>query len=235
MKKLYSLAALFLVLPGGESFSQTYSYSPLDTMKYGAIGVEIICSATLINNTANAINLQVTRDQDVMADAPNWYSAFCMDQCYLPATDTVNYTFLPMDTVNFTFHFHPENEVAPDSAVAIMKWKNKAIPSNTFTQRFYGITQTGFGVNEMPAASANVSIYPMPVVSNELFTMSVSNVKQAKTISLVVYNMLGSVVSASDVIAGINFMNLDLPAGIYSYSLVSDNAKLISGKLVVSR
>jgi len=234
MKKLYTLSFTALLLISINSFSQ-FTYTPVDTIQYGAIGAELICPATLINNTANAISMRVTREQNVMADAPNWESAFCMDVCYLKTTDSVNYTFSPMDTVNFTFHFYTILETNPDSATAVMKWKNVNTPSNTFYQKFYGITQLTFGVNDLSASSASVNIYPMPIVSGDVFTMSVSNVKSSKNISLVVYNMFGSVVSTTNVIAGINFMNLDLPAGVYAYSLISDNAKLNSGKLVVSQ
>lgn len=234
MKKLCALIIFGSLLTGEKSFAQ-FTYTPLDTIEYGAIGTELICSSTLYNNTANTISMRVTREQNVMGDAPNWTSAFCMDVCYADMIDSVNYTFNPMDTVNFTFHFKTTLETNPDSATAIMKWKNTGSPSNTFYQKFYGITQTGFSVNEMPAASAQVNIYPMPVVSSQVFTMNVSNVKQGKEISLVVYNMFGSVLSASNVVAGINLMNLDLPAGIYVYNLFSGNEKLNSGKLVVSK
>jgi len=54
--------------------------------------------------------------------------------------------------------------------------------------------------------------------------------------SLVVYNTLGSVVSTTPtMIEGINFMSLDLSAGVYSYSLLSDNTPISSGKIVITR
>lgn len=234
MKKLYALSFTALLLISGKSFSQ-FTYTPTDTIRYGAIGNDLLCFAKLINNTSSAITLRVTREQNVMADAPNWYSAFCIEACYLPAVDSINYTLLPDTTVNFSFHFYTLNETLPDSATAVMKWKNTGNPSNTFYQKFYGITQTGFSVNDISAVSAAVSIYPMPVAARNVFSMNISNVKTSKPLSLVVCNMFGNVVSTSNVIAGINFMNLDLPAGIYSYSLISARANLHSGKLAVSR
>ncbi|TAL59589.1 MAG: T9SS type A sorting domain-containing protein, partial [Bacteroidetes bacterium] len=232
MKKNYTLSITFILLSifSGESFCQ-FTYTPLDTIEYGAIGTELICSAAIINSTPNAINMRVTREQNVMADAPNWESAFCMDVCYLRTTDSVNYTFDPMDTVNFTFHFYTEFETSPDSTTAIMKWKNVNTLSNIFYQRFYGITQATFGVNDVSVHSASVSIYPMPVVSGDVFSMSVSNVKPSKNITLVVYNMFGGAVNTSNVIEGINFMNLDLSSGVYSYSLVSEGTMIHSGKI----
>lgn len=235
MKKNYTLPVFIFLLIGGKSFSQTFSFTPLDTIKYGApnAGTELICSATLINNTTNTILTDVVRVQNVIPDAPDWTSAFCMDVCYLPTTDSVRYTFLPMTTVNFTFHIYIS--ATPDSAAGIMKFKNVATSSNTFYQRFHGVTQSGLGVNENLSASPSVSIYPMPIVSGNVFTMNISNVKQGKEISLWVYDMFGRVVSSSNVISGINFMNLDLPAGVYSYNLISGSSKVNSGKIAVSR
>jgi hypothetical protein len=53
-----------------------------------------------------------------MVDAPTWASAFCMDVCYLPTTDSVSYTFNPMDTVHFTFHIY--TDATPNHALAKM-------------------------------------------------------------------------------------------------------------------
>jgi len=235
MRKIYSASIAVLLLISGISFSQTITYTPIDTIKYGPIGGEIICSARLINTSANAVSMRVTREKNVMGDAPNWTSAFCMKVCYLQTTDSVNFTFNPMDTVNFTFHFYTLNETLADSATAIMKWKNISTPSNTFYQKFYGITQTNFGVHAVSDEPANVSVFPMPVLSGSDFSMNISNVNTGKPVSVVIYNIFGSVVSKTNVIEGINFMNLDLPAGVYSYSLISENMKINSGKIAVAK
>ena len=234
MKKIYTLLFALTFLFCGKSFSQTFTYTPTDTIEYGAIGSELLCTATLLNNTATAISMRVTREQNVMGDAPNWTSAFCMKVCYFDATDSVNFTFNAMDTVNFLLHIKTVNETNPDSATVVMKWKNVNNTSNTFFQRFYGITQNGFSVNELSNHSAEAHIYPMPVVSGEVFTLGVSNVKSQKAISLVVHNMFGEIVSTSNVIAGINFMILNLPFGVYSYSLITENVVINSGKIVMA-
>jgi len=236
MKKLYTLSILLLLfLFSQRTFSQNYTYTLIDSIEYGAIGTELICSAKLLNTTANAISMRVTREQNVMGDAPNWTSAFCMKVCYFPTTDSVNFNFNPMDTVNFTFHFYTVNEALPDSATAVMKWKNVNNPSNTFFQKFYGITQTGFDVNDISENTASVNIYPMPVLSGDMFTMNILNVKPTHKLSVVIYNIYGSMVSTKNVIAGINFMDVDLPAGVYSYNLISENFTINSGKIAVTK
>ncbi len=238
MKKLYIIVSLSLMLTGGTSFSQ-FTYVAVDTIEYRApstmAGAEIVTYSNLYNNTANSISMRVTREKNVMTDAPNWESAFCMDVCYLKTTDSVNYTFNPYDTVHFSFHFYIELEPGPDSACAIMRWRDVNNSSNSFTQRFHGITQTGFSVNELNAHLANVSIHPMPVVSGSTFSMAVSNVQTKGALSLVVYDLFGRVVNTTpSLIEGINLMSLDLPAGVYSYALVSGSTVLNSGKLVMA-
>lgn len=223
-----------------QSFGQTvFTYTPIDTIEYGAPnttpGAELVCSARFLNTTANAISMRVTREKNVMGDAPNWTSAFCMKVCYLSTTDSVNFTFNPMDTVNFTFHFYINLEPLPDSACAIMKWKNNSTGSAIF-QKLYGITQAGFAVNDLSAPAANVSIYPMPISAGNDFSMNISNVQsKSKNLSLAVNDIFGNRVKTTSVVEGINFMNFDLPGGVYSYSLISENATLNSGKLVVSK
>ena len=63
--------------------------------------------------------------------------------------------------------------------------------------------------------------------------MSIATTKPANNLSIVVYNMFGSVVSTSSAATGINFMSFDLPAGIYTYNLLSDNTPVKSGKLSI--
>ena len=240
MKKIYTLLFSFVLFVSAKSFGQTvFSFTPIDTIEYGAPnttpGAELVCMAKLLNTTANAVSMRVTREKDVMGDAPNWTSAFCMKVCYLPTTDSVNFTFSPMDTVNFTFHFYIDGEPLPDSACAIMKWKNTATGSSVM-QRLHGITQSGFSVHETDLPLAEVSIYPMPLTAGNDFTMNISNVQsKSKKLSLAVYDVFGNHVKTTGVIEGINFMNLDLPGGVYSYSLISENINLNSGKLVISQ
>jgi len=236
MKKLYTLIIASLLLTAGNSFSQTFTFSQVDYSAIGNPGDELIFKATLMNLTSSNISMRVTRQKNVDVDAPTWTSAFCMDVCYLPSTDSVNYTFLPMDTVDFTFHMYTSSTA--DDAIGKMRWKNVTTPSNTFNADFCGATNgttcAGAGINSYAENSANVSIYPMPVSSGEMFAMNVSNVKSSGAITMVVYNTLGSVVLTKNVIAGINLMDTNLSGGVYSYSLISGNSVINSGKLVVT-
>lgn len=235
MKKYYPLLLISLFFSTQKLFAQTFTYLQTDTIEYGAPGTEIICSAELRNATTSTISMRVTRIADVMGAAPNWTSAFCMDLCYPPTVDSILFSFDPDTVVYFTFHFY--TDTIPDSATAVMRWRNTAMPSNTFIQRFYGITQNGFGVNNISENTARVNIYPMPIVSGSVFSMNISNIKSTgNTLSLLVYDIYGNLVSEiGRVVPGINFMQLDLSAGVYSYALIAGGAKINSGKLIIVR
>lgn len=235
MKKLYILAVVLAGLSCGKSFSQTFTYTLDDTIGYAAPGAMISLENSIINSTLNIITIDAVRTVDVMPDCPTWTTMFCLDVCYPPFVDSVRFD-LPADSIqSFVFDF--TTDATADSGTAIMKVKNVSTPSNTFYQKFYGITIDGFAVNESEVSPANVSFYPMPVASNETFVMNVTNVKYGtgKNISMLVFNMYGNLVAKKKVIAGTNFMYLDLPAGFYSYSLITEDKVINTGKIAVGQ
>lgn len=233
MKKFFTIILSLSLWMSGRSFGQTFSFTQNDFYQLGAPGTELILGATLINSTSSVILLRVTRQQDVMGDAPTWTSAFCMDVCYLPTTDSVNYTFNPKDTVHFTFHFY--TDLTPDHALAKMRWRNINNPANTFDADFFGSTDGTMSINQNNILSAKVDIYPMPITAGSNFTMKVSQVKGTNSkLSLIIYDIFVRQVQIIPVIEGFNFMELDLPAGVYSYDLISETHKLSSGKMVVA-
>ncbi len=234
MKKLYTLIIAALLLTTGKSFSQSFTYASLMNSVDSTPGSELIFYSRLINNTTSTIQLDPVRDQDVIPEAPTWESAFCIFACYLPTTDSVREDFFAGDTIEFSYHMYTSS--TPDHATGIMRFKNVTNPSNVITQSFFGSTDGTFaGVNDLNV-NANVNIYPMPIASGDVFSMNISLLKPVNSMSLVVYNTLGSVVSTTPtMIEGINFMSLDLSAGVYSYSLLSDNTPISSGKIVITR
>jgi len=231
MKQKYSLFSLTLFLMSTTLFSQTFYITKVDTVMYDVPGAEIVFNTKIINTTSSTIYMRVTREQDVIPEAPTWTSAFCMDVCYTPTTDSVSYTFKPMDTVGFTLHMYTTS--TPDHANSIMKWRNINNSSNTFYCSYFGSTDgTLAGINKNDN-SANISIYPMPIVSGEIFSFNASNIKDKKNMSLEIFNTLGCLVNKSNIIEGINFMSLDLSSGIYSYRLISGNTQINSGKILI--
>ena len=233
MKKLYPVLLSTFLFAGIFAQAQNFTYTNIDMAKSGNPGDELIFQAQLINSTSSSITLRVTRQQNVMNDAPTWTSAFCMDVCYLPSTDSVTYTFVAQDTVEFSFHMYTSS--TPDHASAIMRWKNTGNPSNTFDQEFFGSTDGTSAVNEAGGPTAQVSIYPMPLKSNDIFAMNISGISKADAATLVVYNIYGSEVASRPVIDGVNLLSLDLPGGVYAYSIISGGKPVNAGKIVMAQ
>lgn len=236
MRNIYSLLFLSLFISAAtDSFSQLITVTFPDTVVYGppVAGGDIECNEgdTIYNNTASTIDIDVVRLEDVAA--AGWTSAFCLDLCYAPFVDSVRYNLPPGLHQSLIIHFY--TTATADSASVYYRIKNVNVPTNTFYQRFYGITQDGFGIKEY-GYTARVSVFPSPVIAGNDFCMRVSDVKNAgASITMVVYDLAGNAVYHTGVKQGINFMSIDLPSGLYSYSLISDNERIYSGKIGIAR
>ncbi|HET7818253.1 MAG TPA: T9SS type A sorting domain-containing protein [Bacteroidia bacterium] len=231
MKKVYSIITIALLFSAFNAFAQ-FTYLNVDSIKHGIPGDELVCAAKITNTTSNSIQLDVVRISNVMNDAPNWTSAYCMLVCYPDFVDSTRETLAALETIDFTFHFY--TDATPDSATGIMKWVSVSNPTTKFTKKFYGVTKTTIGINEPVQNAASVSIYPMPLRAGENFTADISRQTSNFPASIVIYNMMGSeVAKVNNVANGMNIMNLSLSAGIYSYNLISEGLVLKSGKLSI--
>ena len=204
-----------------------------DTVKSDSCGKDIAFdNDSIFNNSPNNLVIDVVRVQNVTT--PNWLSAFCLDVCYLPSKDSVRFTLLPNERQIFIFHFYTDASTAA-SGTATMKFKNVSSPSNTLYQTFYGSTVCASGINETVYNSGTVSIYPNPFSTEA--TIQVSSIKyQASGLEFKLYDVFGrKVINFKPETATFKLDGSDLPAGIYSYNLVSGNEKIASGKIVVSK
>ena len=111
MKKIYSLFIFsFLLFLGGVSFAQTFTSTMRDTIVYGPplAGGDIDCHINnyIRNKTANSMDLDMRRVQDVNL-ATGWQTSFCLDQtCYAPFIDSVRFTLAPNDSAHLIIHFN---------------------------------------------------------------------------------------------------------------------------------
>jgi hypothetical protein len=234
MKKIQVIAFLLIILGGTEKlFSQSFSFVPIDTLKYEAPEGYIGMSGNVINNTSDTVLIDVVRVKNATSTAggTDWTTYFCIDQCFPPTVDSVRYGLPPGNTYLIV---DMETSITPDSQTVYMKIKDVATPSTTVYQMFHGITQVGFGIHEY-ANLANVSVYPCPVVAGNTFSMDITNLKiPDKEISLLVYDIYGSRVAIlPDLRSGHNTLTLDLAAGMYSYRLISGDTSINSGTISV--
>lgn len=75
-----------------------------------------------------------------------------------------------------------------------------------------------------------ISVYPNPFTNTLKIEVEKNNTKKA---SLVIYNSLGVVLINSDIIEGVNTIDMsNLSSGVYFYKIISNNVITNSGKLV---
>lgn len=239
MKTVYKILTIaFFLFFSERSFSQSFTVAFPDTVAYGdpVAGAALSCwvGDYVTNHSGASIVIDIVRVQDDNA-TPGWTSAFCFNACQMPSIDSMRSTLADNDSVNMAVHLIVT--ATPDSGTVIMKLKNVSNPSNVIYQRFHGVSRLASGVNEGSNAKASVNIYPSPIMAGNNFSMNIANPKnKGNEIVLEVYNMFGSIVyKENDLKEGKNTLRLDLPTGIYSYSLGNGSAKFTFGKLVVSR
>ena|SRR3990172_11664508 len=216
-KTLFTLGIVFSFVFSARA--QTFSFPPIDTIKYGAPTDLFDCTDTVINNSGTGYYIDVVR---VVNDtAPFWQTYFCVDQCYAWFVDSARFYILPNGKQHFILDFVTSSMA--DTTHVLMKFKNVSNPTNTIYQMFYGITYAGFSVNEL-SNSFNISVFPNP--SNGIFTLQSAE----EITSVEIYNVLGE-----KVWSGSEQIEIDLSAqskGIYFVKVLSTD-KVSTQKIVI--
>jgi len=235
-KSLYLGSLLFTaccLLPAA-SFSQTFTFTPTDTIQYGSTnGTQFSCYGTLINNSSTGYYVNVLR---VVNDtAPNWETGFCLDVCYPPpGIDSASVYLLPNAQQLVLIDFFPDT--VADTSTVLMKFANAINPSNIVYQKFYGITVQGLGVNTI-AKEVGVKIFPSPVTANSTFCFRISEKQNiSEDFTLLLYDVYGK---KSTMINGLmnadNYLSLNLPEGMYVYNLLKGTTRVKTGKIAVAK
>ena len=229
MKKNYILSLVIAFLFSGALFAQKFSVLMPDTVGSGDCGYDYSFEGGnfLVNNTDFDIEVNVVRTKNVTTK--NWTSMFCLDVCYPSSVNSVLFTLKAHTKQFFVFHIISDTIVGKDKAT--MRFENTSDQTNVFYTTFS--TECVTGINELSYQS-KVNLYPMPITSGHNFNLDIANAN-SKTIALQVFNIYGSIVKTLSVIEGNNTVALDLPVGIYSYNLSSDNTIVNSGRLVISQ
>lgn len=213
------------------SYSQTFSFTAYDTIKYAApTGAQFGCTGAIINNSSTGYYVDVVRL--VNDTAPDWQTGFCLDVCYPPTVDSASVYLQPNAQQSFLIDFFPDT--VADSSTVLMKFKNVLNPANVIYQKFYGITVQGLGITT-PSKDVAVKIFPSPVISGNTFNFKISGT-DGKNFSVLIYDVCGKqTLRVENLINGDNYLSLNLGEGIYVYNLVEGNSRIKSGKIAVTR
>lgn len=232
MKKI-TLASFVFYCLSLSAPAQTFSLTSIDTLTVGPVGGVPACHANIKNNGTTEFYVDVVR---LLNDtAPNWQTSFCIDVCYPPSVDSARFYLTSGFTQGFLLDFFSDS--IPDTTSVFMKFKNVSDPTNVFYQKYTGISDLTFGVEEALKENTLVKIYPSPVISGNTFSFSISDLTAtSKEYSLCIYDLCGSRVNQmNDLTKGNNRISLDLPQGLYVYILTRDKTSVQTGKIAVLR
>ena len=213
--------------------AQTFTFTCADSVAYGVPGSGLYSNGIIHNTTPVGYYVDVIR---VVNDtAPKWQTAFCLDGCYPPTVDSARFYLLPDTIQYFVIDFF--TDTLPDTSTVLMKFKNVSVPSNVVYQKYTGIADPFAGLNELAEKNISVHVFPSPVLKGEQLCVRIAD-KSARSnnYSLFVYDLCGRGVSRLDGLSnGSNYFSLNLPQGLYVYSLSGNNARIHSGRITVLR
>jgi hypothetical protein len=141
------------------STNGTFIFNPFVTTVYGSPGETIYGTGELVNNSANDVLILVMKIQENYA--LDWESSFCMGLCYSNTTDSTTILLAANDTMQFSLDFHTSG--TPDSSAVRVGFRNVNMPSNQFSQWFFGNTAP-VGLENFSTSS--ILVYPNPAEEN---------------------------------------------------------------------
>jgi hypothetical protein len=188
----------------------------LDVKNISDVTAEVFCSRTIIENIEGTVN------------------SFCWGVCYPPFIDTssVAVTILPLAS---SFEFVGDHD--PNGLVGVVKVKYTFYDSHNASNQAtvfvnYDATHTG-GIADVLPGYSMTEAYPNP--ANNIASIDY-DFNGHKNCSIVIYNLLGSVVEKMDVSgkAGTAKFNTSLyNEGIYFYSLLINNEVISTHKMII--
>lgn len=243
MKKLLLSLTIILFL-----FSFTKAQNPLTLTHEGSLigdtitlwgeptDFEMVLFANVHNNTGNAMNIKVARNEIYLVDGT--FSQICWaGLCYSPDKDTsVNYQLVLAGGTSadedFSGHYSPNGHIGTSLVEFIFYNIDDPSIFVSVVVKFWASPQS---IAEDAMQGGSISeIYPNPATNyvNLDFDLTPS-VKQAK---VRVINLLGSVVKEVEIERGTNQLKLDisdLDNGVYFYSVLINGDTYKTKKLVV--
>lgn len=197
---------------------------------------ELVMYANLHNNTSNAMNIKVTREEIFLVDG-TWSQICWAGLCYAPTQDTSgNYQLIMANGTSgnedFSGHYSPNGNIG--TSVVKFIFYNIDDPSiNVSVVVKYWASPASIAEDAMHGGSIS-EIYPNPATNYVKLDFNLTtSVKQAK---VRIVNLLGSVVKEVEIERGTSQLRLDisdLDNGVYFYSVIINGDTYKTKKLVV--
>lgn len=199
---------------------------------------EIIAEGYYVHNIGStSISVRCKRDEIIVV--PNTGTALCWAACSSDNLAGVSPTLLapggsivmaPGDSIDlFKLHFYPHN--TPGLNLYKVTFYNASAPADT--AMFYHQFDIATSVSEIASKSIGINAYPNP--ANNYINIDIENLNDNATLRIV--DALGITVKTAKINGDTNlkFNLADLRAGVYFYSLVSDNKTILTRRLIITR
>ncbi|MEN8225324.1 MAG: T9SS type A sorting domain-containing protein [Bacteroidota bacterium] len=205
-----------------------YFYSESDS-------TEIVSHVYVTNNSANAIDVNVARNQISMASDSS-YSMFCWYVCWSPTTDTSlqHVTIDPGVTLedDFSGHYYPN--YAPGEAIIAYTFYDLHNPDDKVTVNVHYVLSLA-GLSEEILANTGFSA-PYPNPSSSFVSFDYDIPAEANRAEILITNLLGAVVYEASLEGNIGTLKIDVSdftEGIYFATLKLDQEIVTTQKVLV--
>lgn len=189
------------------------------------------------NTSGSSINVRCQRDEVTVVTGTKtalcwvicsaFYDATVMPSLTAPGGSA---TIAPGDSLNlFILHFQPQGNAGTN--LFKITFYNPSVTSDTAV--FYVQFDAALTVGEAVANPISMNAYPNP--ANNSINIAVENFNEKATLKIV--DALGITVKTAQVNgdANLKFNTTDLRAGVYFYSLISNNKTILTRRIVITR
>ena len=203
-----------------------------DSTAVGEAGETIFAYGELINNSPFDVELLLIK---VVNDMPEgWTSAICTDVCAAPTVDTAFQILQAGQTQSFTMYFYTSD--TPETAFTLMKFLNLQVPTNVYTQGYFGQTSPFTAITDLNHPESVLSnIYPVPADDILTFELHPERVQEFSEMEIAFTGMDGRTLLRSkfEWSSQISVPVANLPSGVHTYTITNNSDFIQTGKFVV--
>jgi hypothetical protein len=231
MKKIFTLLNIlvFVVLASSNSEAQLSLQNPT-TIVSGASDQLLTAYVTVVNTGSNSVYVKVARTQQTLATGHMSY--FCWTECYAPSVDVSPDSILLAAGASTSVFNGDLNPLGYDGTSTVTYSFFTSAGDQVSVTFSYEVQTTG--INELVTKAGLKAASPNPA---NAFTKISYNLNTSKDASIVICNLLGSVVKEiklNDFQNTLTISTADFKQGVYYYSLLIDGKTVSSKKLIVS-
>lgn len=198
----------------------TFSSTDLYSTVY-AVGIDVN------NNTSNALNLYCKKIE--ISCVPGTENSFCWGGNCWPSTQYVSGAYTSIPAGGLSSEFAGDYNPFGFGGMSIITYR---FFNSTDSAEFTIAYDLPLGINFTINKGTTLSAFPNP--ANNYITLTFDNKNNSKA-SFFIYDCLGNVVQKINTNSSTAIVNTsNLPSGLYFYSLITNNKKVYTKKLIIN-